>query len=642
MTTICTLQHLSLTFPHKIIFKSANFNLNKGDRIGVLGLNGHGKSSLFHILTDQIKPDTTIPPFLYDKGRDLSIFLVPQELPQYKGISAVNYFYEFFPDLKKLKNELHQVEAGFSDEDISAAQMDKLIDRQTKLYEELEKKQDTLLHGRYVSYLKYFGIADAAHEVTAMSGGEQRKVALSLGLSAPHSLILWDEPTNHLDMSTIEMFEEELMSSDKTFMIITHDRELLNNVVERIVHIQHGQIRSYSGTYQQYVLFLQEQEQNRIKAVEKLSNFQRRETAWITRGVKARRTKSKKRIEDYSTLNERIKQLRAQKHAKVSLGLRTTSRQTKILIEADSISHKLGGKQLFTNLSATLAKGDKIALIGDNGTGKSTLLKLMMGDLQPNGGTIKRPDNLTVGYFSQQRETLNPDITPWQLVGKGIDFVISNTGDKRHVAGYLESFLFSSDEIKRPIKTFSGGEKNRLQLALFMKDAQDVWVFDEPTNDLDLETIGVLEEELKNYKGALVVVGHDRAFLENVTDKCWLIDQQQLQIFEGGLSQGMSYIEEKKLEIKLKELEQKSNNSQTVKINKNNQSQKNKNRIAQIEEKMALLEIENKKIQEELAAFDYTANDKMVFQKKNKVETKLSTIQKEIESLMEEWSSLEA
>src|SRR5690606_26197980 len=211
-----------------------------------------------------------------------------------------------------------------------------------------------------------------------------------------------------------------------------------------------------------------------------------------------------------------------------------------------------GDRTLFSGLNISIAKGDKIALLGRNGVGKSSMLKILLGELEQTSGQVTRAHNLDVGYFSQKREALDDNATPWQIIGEGIDFVISNTGEKRHVAGYLENFLFNSDEIKRPIHTFSGGEKNRLQLAQFMKHARDIWIFDEPTNDLDLETIGILEEELRNYEGALIVVGHDRTFIDNVTDKCWVLHDGQLEKFDAGFSQAELFLEAMRLEEELK------------------------------------------------------------------------------------------
>jgi ATP-binding cassette subfamily F protein uup len=549
MTTLLTLQNLSLHYPHKVIFQDVTFTLNQGDKIGVLGLNGHGKSSLFKVIAGLVKPDTTVPAFIYDKNKDFTYFYVPQELTNLSDWNIENYFFEFHPEMKVLKLRLDKINEALG---TGEGDFDKLINEQSHIYEELLKLGEDKVHAQYMSYLKFFGMDNFDRSMSSLSGGEQRKVVLALGLSAPQELILWDEPTNHLDLETIKDFEEELQASRKTFMIISHDRSLLTNVVERIIHIQRGKLRSFTGTYGAYLDFLQADQARREKELDKLSNYQRRETTWIKRGAKARRTKSKKRIEDYGSLNKAIQDLKAQAHKSVSLDLKSSGRKSKTLISAEDLTLKFGDRTLFEGLNFSIAKGDKIALLGRNGVGKSSLLKILLGELEQTSGTVKKIESLDVGYFSQKREALKDNETPWTMIGEGIDFVISNTGDKRHVASYLENFLFSSDEIKRPIHTFSGGEKNRLQLAQFMKHARDIWVFDEPTNDLDLETIGILEDELSKYEGALIVIGHDRSFIDNVTDKCWVLHEGKIENFEAGFSQAEMFLEAIQLEQELK------------------------------------------------------------------------------------------
>jgi len=637
MTTLCTLQNLTLTYPHKTIFQDVSFTLNEGEKIGVLGLNGHGKSSLFKILAGLIPADTSIPAFLFDKNKQFSIFLVPQELPIIKGVNLNDYFFEFYPEFKKRKIRLDSIEQRLTDQD---SNFDALIHEQTQIYDELAEMGEDKIYNQYLSYLKYFGLSNFDRNIFELSGGEQRKVALSLGLSAPHQIVLWDEPTNHLDLETIQIFEEELQNSNKTYMIISHDRSLLNNVVDRIVHIQHGKIKSFKGTYAEYLLFLQEEQKNRVKELDKLSNFQRRETAWIRRGVSARRTKSKKRIADYQTLNNTIQDLKARAHKQVSLSLKASGRKTKILIEGQDLELTFGKNTLFKHMDIKICKGDKISLIGRNGVGKSSLLKLLTGEMQVTSGLVKRAENLSVGFFSQKRESLDDNISPWQLIGEGIDFVISNTGEKRHVASYLENFLFSSDEIKRPIHTFSGGEKNRLQLAKFMRHAQDIWIFDEPTNDLDLETIGILEEELKNYQGALIIVGHDRTFIENVTDKCFLIDKGKLEIFEAGFVQAEMYMDALALEEKLKEMSpvtnSNSNNSAKPKM-----SNKERQRYQVVPSEIEQQEQEIEQIKDQLSKVDYTQSDANNFAQLEKLQAQLKLAESKLEVLFNEWCVLE-
>lgn len=636
-TPLLTLQNLSLTFPHKVIFEDVTFTLNQGDKIGVLGLNGHGKSSLFKVIAGLQVPDTTVPPFIYDKSKDFTFFYVPQELPNLSEWDIENYFFEFHPEMGKLKKRLDKI-----NEDLGSGNgdFDKLINEQSKIYEELLKLGEDKLHAQYISYLKFFGVENIGRRMNSLSGGEQRKVALSLGLSAPQELILWDEPTNHLDLETIQDFEDELQGSRKTFMIISHDRSLLNNVVDRILHIQRGKLRSFSGTYEAYLEFLIEDQKRREKELDKLTNSQRRETAWIRRGVQARRTKSKKRIEDYGTLNKTIQELKSQAHKSVSLSLQSSGRKTKVLLSVEDLALRFGERTLFSGLNFSIAKGDKIALLGKNGAGKSSLLKILLEELTPTEGKVNRAQNLDTGYFSQKRESLNDNETPWKMIGEGIDYVISNTGDKRHVASYLENFLFSSDEIKRPIHTFSGGEKNRLQLAQFMKHARDIWIFDEPTNDLDLETIGILEEELKNYEGALIVVGHDRSFINNVTDKCWVLHDGKIESFDGGFAQAEPFIEAIHLEEELK----KKTSSQEAKAKPvevkptSKVSNKERNRYEQLSKEIEVLEGKINLVKEELAAIDYTNFDQASL---DKLQKDLESKEAKMELLFTEWAELE-
>jgi ATP-binding cassette subfamily F protein uup len=629
MTTLLTLQNLSLHYPHKVIFQDVTFTLNQGDKIGVLGLNGHGKSSLFKVIAGLVKPDTTVPPFIYDKNKDFSYFYVPQELTNLSDWTIENYFFEFHPEMKVLKIRLDKINEMLG---TGEGNFDKLINEQSHIYEELHKLGEDKVHAQYMSYLKFFGMENFERNMSSLSGGEQRKVVLALGLSAPQELILWDEPTNHLDLETIQDFEEELQASRKTFMMISHDRSLLTNVVDRILHIQRGKLRSFSGTYGAYLEFLQADQLRREKELDKLSNYQRRETTWIKRGAKARRTKSKKRIEDYGTLNKAIQDLKAQAHKSVSLDLKSSGRKSKILISAEDLTLKFGDRTLFEGLNFSIAKGDKIALMGRNGVGKSSLLKILLGEIEQTSGSVKKLDSLDVGYFSQKREALKDHETPWTMIGEGIDFVLSNTGEKRHVASYLENFLFSSDEIKRPIHTFSGGEKNRLQLAQFMKHARDIWIFDEPTNDLDLETIGILEDELSKYEGALIIIGHDRSFIDNVTDKCWVLHEGRIENFEAGFSQAEMFLEAIRLEQELKKkappvVVQKQ-------VAKEKMTNKERNRYNDLQKEIEKLEAKILGFKEEMVSAG--------FSKLSELQTKLDASESKLEILFTEWADLES
>jgi ATP-binding cassette subfamily F protein uup len=633
MSVLCSLKNLTLTYPNKNLLNNVTLTINQGDRIGLLGLNGHGKSSLMKVLASIVTPDTTTPPFVFDKGSGFSYFYIPQELPNTQNVKACDYFYEFYPVMKKLKSDLEIIEAKMGE---SHDDLDLLIEKQTKIYEKLHELGEDTLYSQYLSYLKSFEVQNPEGYMHELSGGEQRKVALSLGLSAKEELILWDEPTNHLDLDTIEFFEDELQNSNKTFIIISHDRSLLNNVVDKIFHIERGKLRTFDGTYSGYLSYLQEEESRRAKEIDRLNNNYRRETAWIRRGAKARRTKSKKRIADYADLGGRIKELQMAAHKTVSLDLKDSGRGAKMLVQFEDVSMKFKDKNIFSNLDFKIHKGDKIALMGANGVGKSTLLNLITKNLTQSSGKIHQVEGLSIGFFSQKREALKDSMTPWQLIGEGSDFIHTNTGERRHVASYLESFLFSSEEMKRPISTFSGGEKNRLQLALFMKDARDLWIFDEPTNDLDLETIGILEEELKSFQGSLILVCHDRAFIDNVTNKCWWLFQEKLHYF-ADLEQAQIGIEILELESKLREKEysQSSKKNESSKI-----SNKEKQRLVTIQ-----LEIEEneKKLNEFKKAvedFDYSSMDLKQKNKLKELQDSINDLESKISKLYQEWDLL--
>jgi ATP-binding cassette subfamily F protein uup len=631
-TPLLTLKNLSLTFSSKKIFDDVTFTLHEGDKIGLLGLNGHGKSTLLKVVARKQTADITVPPFSYDESKDLSLFYVPQEMEGDLSLSLENYFYYFYPHLWEIKLAMDVVGEGLGNAELTEEQMDKLLHKQEELFSQWNQLGADRIYDQYLNYLSAFGLVDHSVLVQSLSGGEQRKVALSLGLSCPHKVVLWDEPTNHLDVETIKLFEEELQNSKKTLMIISHDRSLLHQVVDRILHIQKGKLKTFQGTYAEYLVHLQEEQHRREKQLDVLANHHRREALWMSRGPKARRTKSKKRIEGFSELNERIATLKAQAHGKVDLNLQNSGRKTKQLIEAKNISLQFGQRVLFSGVNFILNKGDKIALMGQNGVGKSSLLQMILGQQEPSSGEILRASALDVGVFSQKRESLPLTKTPWDLVGEGIDFVMSNTGEKKHVVSYLESFLFTAEEVKRPISTFSGGEKNRLQLAQFMKHSRDLWIFDEPTNDLDLETIGILEEELKNYQGALIVVGHDRSFIENVTDQCWLLHDQVMQKFDGGWEQAEAYLEVVALEKQLQKVK-----PQMEKEKKNKSKSLVKPEV--LEKEISSLEAVIADLEQKLGAVDYKSPSSV--QDIKKLQESISFKKKELADLYAKWEELQ-
>jgi ATP-binding cassette subfamily F protein uup len=591
MSLLCSIKNIHLNFGTKTIFKNAQLAISTGDRIGLLGLNGKGKSTLFKILSGDIKPDHATPPFEFnkaggggDESKRFTLFYVPQELALagYEDVSIKDYFFVFYPELKVLFETA---------------------------YDEFERLHGWDLIQGYESYLKYFNHFDLEKKVSDLSGGEQKKILLSLGLSSIANLILWDEPTNHLDLETIKLFEDELNSTNKAFMLITHDRFLLSKLTRRILHIQNGRIEAFEGSYTDYLAFLQQSEHAKQSLLNKLRNNLEREQAWMRQGAKARSTKSKKRIENFLELKDKVTTIRSEAKKTMDLTLQKSNRQTKVLVSFENLTFKYPDQSpLFETITGEIHKGNKIGLLGSNGVGKTTLLKLIKGDLLPSSGKMKTAEALQIQYFSQKRDELDIETSPYKLLGEGNDFVNLPDGSKKHVHSYFESFLFERDDIHRPLKTFSGGEKSRLQLAYNLTRAGDILIFDEPTNDLDLETIQILEEKLGEFQGAVILISHDRAFLSTVTNKVWLIDEKKIQNFEGGYDQVAPYLDALELERELLKdaTPEVATPAPAAAVKKKEISNKDKLKIESLYQDIEANEEKSKIIQEKIANLDFT------------------------------------
>ncbi len=604
MAILCTLKNLTLSFGNKELFSGAELTINSGDRIGLLGLNGQGKSSLFKILSGDVRPDHSTPLFEFSKAKGdeagalpFSIFTIPQDLPEackvlHNAREVLFYF------RKELAQDYH------------------IITHPHQFEKELDEAELRFTHAggwellqKYESYLKLFSVSMDELEIAKLSGGEQKKILLSLGLSAKENLILWDEPTNHLDMETIALLEEELDATDKAYVLISHDRTLLSKLTKRIFQIRRGKIESFTGSYTDYLEYLKESEASRKKLLEKLKNNLARETAWMRQGIKARGTRSKKRVENFNDLTKAVQTIKSEAKKNLDMILSGTNRQTKILAEYIDVTFGYQrNRPLFKNINLIIQKGDKIGLIGKNGVGKSSFVKLINQEVFPVSGKIKMQDDLKVQYLSQKRELLDPEKTPYQLLTSGSDYLTLPNGSTIHVVSYFESFLFHRDELHRPLKTFSGGEKSRLQLAYNLTLPGDLLIFDEPTNDLDLETIQILEDKLSDFDGSIIIISHDRAFLSDVTNKIWLLDEGKIESFQGGYDQVEPYLDALQIEKSLAGQNEKPVEAKPTIIEKVEKklSNKDKEKLREIEQAIAKTEEKLLIIEDKIANFDYS------------------------------------
>jgi ATP-binding cassette subfamily F protein uup len=626
MSTLLNLRNLNLTFGDKVIFDNAEIHLEKGDKVGLIGLNGQGKSTLLKIMAGMVTPDGT--DFIYDRSKSLeTVFYIPQELPVLSGLELEDYYLHFYPDLFEVKVGLNEIEKKL-ETDFS----ENLLFKQQEFLDKFDQLKGWDIESSFRSYLKRYGLADDKFQIEDLSGGERKKVALSLGFSCPYELVLWDEPTNHLDFQSIERLETDFLNSNKTFVIISHDRYLLNNTVSKIIHIERGVINPFKGTYLEYLEYLEEREKELQKNLSTMQNKHRRELAWMRQGIKARGTRSKKRVEGYESLVTDIKKAKQKAHKAATFDLAHSGRKAKKLIEVQEGSFGYNEQPLLKDLNFIITKGEKIALMGDNGAGKSTLIKILEGELELSSGNFNRLEGLDIKVFSQHRESLDERLTPKEIIGDGDDFITLSDGRRQHIVSYLESFLFDSNQINRPCETLSGGEKNRLQLAKFMKETADLWVFDEPTNDLDIETIELLERELADYQNSVIVISHDRAFIDQVCSKTWLIYDQTLEIFEGGFTQVAPYLEAIEAEAQAKK--NQPNSTQKNASTENKLTYQEKKEFSEIEDLIALQEAKLIEMEKDLGS------SKLSTAEVNKLFKESESQKEKIKKLYERWDYL--
>jgi ATP-binding cassette subfamily F protein uup len=470
---LLTLIDAELAFGLHPLLDRANLAVQDGERIGLIGRNGTGKSSLLKAIAGEI---------LLDDGelqrRDgLAVTLVEQE-PE-------------LPRASSLRESL-----------VMRGHLERMTD----------ERERWRIEARLVEFIHRFGLDEAQPPDTA-SGGERKRAALALALAMQADLLLLDEPTNHLDIDGITLLEDLLVKGGAA-IVITHDRAFLDRVATRIVELDRGRLRSYPGNFAAYENRKEDELAAENQASRKFDKFWAQEEVWIRKGVEARRTRNEGRVRRLERLrSERVQ--RRERIGNVKLSLDAGERSGRLVAELEDVTKRLSEQTLVDRLSLRVMRGDRLGLIGPNGAGKTTLLKLILGEIAPDNGTVERGTKLQVAYFDQMREALDPERTLIDTISPGSEWV-ETAGGRKHVLTYLADFLFPPQRAKSPVKMLSGGERNRLLLARLFARPANLLVLDEPTNDLDIESLDLLEETLQSYPGTLLLVSHDRAFLDNV------------------------------------------------------------------------------------------------------------------------------
>ena len=520
-----TLDNASLAFGHVALLNHTAFQLDENERVGLIGRNGGGKSSLMRVLAGIANLDDGI----VWRAPGARICYVSQEPVLDPEDSVFDAVAKGLGKLQKLLHDYHHVSHQLAEPD---ADYDTLLEEMQHLQTQLEAQDGWQVESRIETAIAKLDL-DPDKRVGDLSGGQRKRVALAQALVAAPDVLILDEPTNHLDFASIDWLEGLLNSFVGSVLFVTHDRRFLDNVTTRIVELDRGALSSFPGNFTAYQAIKERMLADEAVVNAKFDKVLAQEEVWIRQGVKARRTRNEGRVLRLEQLR-RDRAARRDKVGKVEMAVETGDRSGKLVAELTDVCKAYGERVLVKDFSCRIQRGDKIGLLGPNGAGKSTLLKMILGQLEADSGQVKLGTKIAVAYFDQLREQLDDNATLADTISQGADFVDIG-GQKKHVISYLGDFLFAPERARSPVKSCSGGERNRLLLARLFTQPANVLVLDEPTNDLDIETLELLEELLANYDGTLFLVSHDRAFLDNVVTQVIAFEGDgKLQEYVGG------------------------------------------------------------------------------------------------------------
>lgn len=520
------LSNVSLAYGDKPLLDGVDLTIHTGERIGILGQNGAGKSSFMKLLCGQTVQDGGE---LWREA-DLKVAYLDQNLPELSHETVYDYIAGGLEVLGEYLRRYHAMTHSEAD-DIDWADP-RHLEEMGRLQKEIEARDGWAFQHRIDSVIDSLKLPPDSL-MSNLSGGSRRRAALGRALVLQPDMLLLDEPTNHLDIPTIEWLEKFLNAFNGAVLVISHDRQFLQRITNRIIEVDRGKLRCWDYDYESFLVFREQQ----LDAEDKFnSEFDKRlaeEETWIRQGIKARRTRNEGRVRALEKMREERHQ-RRELTGKARFELETANASGKIVIEASNISHGYGGTTLISDFSTRIMRGDRIGFIGVNGSGKTTLLKILLGSLKPDAGEVKIGTNLELLYFDQLRNQLELDKTVIDNLCEGRDFIEIN-GKQRHVISYLQDFLFAPARARQPVKSLSGGEQNRLILAKLFSKPANLIVLDEPTNDLDMETLELLEEILLEFSGTILLVSHDRRFLDNVVTSSIVFEGDgQVREYVGG------------------------------------------------------------------------------------------------------------
>ena len=625
-----TLRDVHLAFGGPALLDGANFNLERGERVCLIGRNGEGKSTLLKLIEGSLLPDTGEVSI----QNGLTVSMLAQDVPMDSG-KVADIVADGAGEAATVLKDYHEASDACVLGDMEAC------DRMGMLQHKLDQLDGWALENKVNTILGKMGL-DPNADLADLSGGRKRRVLLARALLTQPDVLLLDEPTNHLDVESIEWLEKFLLDQNNlTLLFISHDRSFVDSIATRIVELDRGVLRGYEGNYSRYLDLKAQQMEAEEKQNALFDKKLAEEEAWIRQGIKARRTRNEGRVRALKALREQSKARRSQQ-GKVSMATQEAHRSGKLVFEIDNLSVSYGEQPLIKDFSAIVLRGDRIGLVGDNGVGKTTLIKAILGEIE-HSGAVKTGTQLEVAYFDQLRNALDLEKTVMANVSEGSDFVDVN-GNRRHIYSYLQDFLFSPERARTPVKALSGGERNRILLAKLLLKPSNLIVMDEPTNDLDMVTLELLEEMLSEYKGTLLLISHDRAFMDNVVTSTWVFDGKgNIDEYIGGYQ---DYLEQRpdqkvvdqKSDVKKAQAKAEAAALATTAPKKVKLSYKDQRELEQLPAEIEKLEKEQAELSAKLA-------DGSWFVKDAEAATKASQRLAEIEEVMleklERWDTLE-
>lgn len=631
---LLTINNGLLAYGDHPLLDHADFALQENERVCLVGRNGAGKSTLMKVLAGDV---------LLDDGKltvtqDVIVSRLEQDPPRNQEGTVLEYvaggLAEVGEQLKIYQDQLDLIAIDPSEQNIN---------KLARIQEQLEHSGAWRFEDRIKNVLTALKL-DGHTKLTDLSGGWQRKAALARALVCDPDVLLLDEPTNHLDVTTIEWLENFLKDFRGSIIFISHDRAFIKSMATRIVDLDRGKLSSFPGDYENYLV-----EKEEMLRVEEMQNAEfdkklAQEEVWIRQGIKARRTRNEGRVRALKKLREERSD-RREVQGKANIQIDDASRSGKIVFEAQNINYSIEGKSIVKDFSFNIMRGDRIALIGPNGCGKSTLLKLLLNELEPQSGRLHCGTKLEVAYFDQYREVLDPEKSVIDNLADGKQEVMVG-GRQRHALSYLQDFLFAPKRARTPVKALSGGEKNRLLLARIFLRANNLLVLDEPTNDLDIETLELLEDLLANYQGTLLLVSHDRQFVDNTVTTSWIFEGQGvIEEFVGGYhdaqQQRAQAHSQRTVEKPTKNEKQLEETPKTapVKNKPKKLSYKLQRELEALPAKLEELEAEIESLQEQVNNPEFFSKS---VEQTQPILDKLAATEQELEVAFERWEELEA